>query len=409
MVFLVLICLVKMVNVNFKNEWYSLYYSSFFLYNSIGGKMKRVTILALHLGYGGIERAITDLANSLIDDYEVLIVSTYKVYDKPVNRLDRKVKVKYLMDCGPNKNEFKNAIKHFKLVRAFKEGMKSLKILKLKKSLMIDYIKNCDSDVIISARDIHNEWLGKYGRDNVLKIGWEHNHHHGNMKYANRIVNSVSNLDYLVLVSKDLTNFYKERVKCKCVYIPNLVYKADSVSDLKSNNLVSIGRLSKEKGFSDLIDVFALVHMKYPEWKLNIIGDGDEKDKLISKINRYGLSDSVIMHGFLNKEEIGKILFDSSIYLMSSLTESFGIVLLEAFSYGIPCVAFDSAEGANEIISNNWDGYLVKNRDIDEMAKRISHLIDNYNRRFIMGQNALKKASKYSLEEVRNKWLSIIK
>ena len=118
--------------------------------------MKRVTILALHLGYGGIERAITDLANSLVNDYLVNIVSTYKVYDKPVNRLDRRVKVTYLMDFKPNQMEFKYALKKFKFITAFKEGLKSLKILKLKKELMIEYIKNCDSDVIISTRDIHN-------------------------------------------------------------------------------------------------------------------------------------------------------------------------------------------------------------------------------------------------------------
>ena len=76
------------------------------------------------------------------------------------------------MEYGPNKNEFKSAIKHFKLVSAIKEGLKSLKILKLKKSLMIDYIKNCNSDVIISTRNIHNEWVGNYASDKVLKIGW---------------------------------------------------------------------------------------------------------------------------------------------------------------------------------------------------------------------------------------------
>ena len=371
--------------------------------------MKKVTILALHLGYGGIERAITDLANSLVDDYSVEIVSTYKVYDEPVNRLDRRIKVKYLTELKPNKKEFKSALKRLRLISAFKEGIKSIKILKLKKELMIEFIKNCDSDVIISTRDIHNEWLGEYARDGVLKIGWEHNHHHGNEKYARKIVESCKNLDYFVLVSKDLASFYKERVKPKCVYIPNLVSKADITSDLKSFNLVSVGRLSKEKGFSDLIDVFALVHMAYPDWKLNIIGDGEEKDKIISKIHKYGLDDSVVMHGFLDKDKVGKILSESSIYLMTSFTESFGIVLLEAFSYGVPCVAFDSAEGANEIISNNWDGYLIKNRDIDEMAKRVSNLIGNYSRRFIMGQNAIKKANKYSLEEVREKWVKIIK
>ena len=371
--------------------------------------MKRVVILALHLGYGGIERAITDLANSLINDYQVEIVSTYKVFDKPVNKLDRKVKITYLTELKPNKKEFKTALKKLKLISAVKEGIKSIKILKLKKELMINYIKECDADVMISTRDIHNEWLGEYAKEGILKIGWEHNHPHGNEKYANKIIKSCEKLDYFVLVSKDLTNFYKDRVLPKCVYIPNLVSKAEKTSDLKKLNLISIGRLSHEKGFLDLIDVFALVHMKYPDAKLNIVGDGEEKEKIEHKIKKYNLEKNIKMHGFLDKEQIGKLLSESSIYVMTSYTESFGIVLLEAFSYGVPAVAFNSAEGANEIISNNWDGYLIENRNTDEMAKRICNLIGNYSRRFIMGQNAIKKANKYSLEEVKEKWVKIIK
>ncbi len=371
--------------------------------------MKKITILALHLGYGGIERAITDLANSLANDYSVNIVSTYKLYDKPVNKLDRKVKVTYLTDLKPNQKEFKQALKKLKLITTIKEGIKGIKILKLKKQLMINYIKQCDSDIIISTRDIHNEWLGLYGNNQSLKIGWEHNHHHGNIKYANKIIKSVKNLDYLVLVSKDLKEFYQDKVVPKCVYIPNLVEKAPKVSKLEEKNITAIGRLSKEKGFSDLIDVFALVHNKYPDWKLHIVGDGDEKEKIITKIKKYNLEKNIILHGFLDKNKIGKVLEKTSIYTMTSLTESFGIVLLEAFSYGIPCVAFDSAEGARELISNNWDGYLIKNRDNEEMAKRICHLIGNYNRRFIMGQNGLKKINQYTLDEVKKKWIQIIK
>lgn len=371
--------------------------------------MKRVTILALHLGYGGIERAITDLANSLVNDYLVNIVSTYKVYDKPVNKLDRKVKVTYLTDLKPNQKEFKSALKKFKLITAFKEGLKSIRILKLKKELMIEYIKNCDSDVIISTRDIHNEWLGLYGSQSALKIGWEHNHHHGDSKYVNKIIKSVENLDCFVLVSKDLACFYKDKVNPKCIYIPNLIEKSDSLSDLQGKNLISIGRLSHEKGFLDLIDVFSLVHLKYPDWNLHIVGDGDDREKIINRIHKHGLDDSVILHGFLDREKVSKLLGSSSVYVMTSFTESFGIVLLEAFSHGIPCVAFDSAEGARELISNNWDGYLIKNRDYDEMAKRICHLIDKYGRRYIMGQNGLKKANQFSLEEVRDKWIKVIK
>lgn len=375
--------------------------------------MKKITILALHLGYGGIENCISNLANSLVDDYEVNIVSTYKLYEKPVFKLNDKIKIKYLMtDLKPNKQELKQSLKKLKLITFFKELKKSFKILKLKKNLMIEVIKNCDSDVIISTRDIHNNWLSKYGRDKTLKIGWEHNHHHNNKRYINKVTKSVLGLDYFVLVSKDLTKFYSEKLKdkkVKCVYIPNSInFFPQEKAKLETENLISIGRLSHEKGYLDLIDIFKELHQKYPDSKLNIIGDGPDRKKIEKKIRDNKLEDYIILHGFQEKEYINKYLEKSSVYIMTSYTESFGLVLLEAFAYGIPCVAYSSAEGANEIISDNWDGYLIKDRDKNKMIKRICELLSNRNRRLIMGANGIKKAQEFNTQKTKQKWIEII-
>lgn len=375
--------------------------------------MKKITILALHLGYGGIENCISNLANSLVDDYEVNIISTYKLYEKPVFKLNDKIKIKYLMtDLKPNKQELKQSLKKLKLITFFKELKKSLKILKLKKNLMIEAIKNCDSDVIISTRDIHNNWLSKYGRDKTLKIGWEHNHHHNNKRYINKVTKSVLGLDYFVLVSKDLTKFYSEKLKdkkVKCVYIPNSInFFPQEKAKLETENLISIGRLSHEKGYLDLIDIFKELHQKYPDSKLNIIGDGPDRKKIEKKIKDNKLEDYIILHGFQEKEYINKYLEKSSVYIMTSYTESFGLVLLEAFAYGIPCVAYSSAEGANEIISDNWDGYLIKDRDENKMIKRICELLSNRNRRLIMGANGIKKAQEFNTQKTKQKWIEII-
>lgn len=372
--------------------------------------MKRITILALHLGYGGIEKCISTLANTLCKNYQVNVISTYKLYEKPSFPIDDRVKITYLIpDLSPSKNEFIDSVKHLKFIKGFKLGITNLKILYLKKKKMIEAIKNCDSDVIISTRDIHNDWLGKYGNQNILKIGWEHNHHNNDKKYINKIIKSVSKLDYFVLVSKELEEFYRQKVKCKTVYIPNtLDYYPKKVSDLEEKRIISVGRLSEEKGYLDLIDVFSLVHQVYPDWKLDIIGDGNQKENIQKKIEEYGLKDFIILHGFQNKEYINQLLQKSSIYVMCSYTESFGIVLLEAFSFGIPCVAFDSARGATEIISNNWDGYLIKDRNKEIMAKKVCELISNPNRRIIMGANGIKKANQYSMDEIRKYWIQII-
>ena len=371
--------------------------------------MKKITILTLHLGHGGIERCVTSLANTLSKDYEIEIVSTYKLLDKPAFDVNKKIKIRYLMeDIKSNRHEFINYVKSFKLIKAFKEGLISIKVLYLKRKLMIKTIKECSSDVIISTRDIHNKWLGKYAKKNIVKIGWEHNHHNDSKKYINKVVKSVSNLDYFILVSKNLKEYYEKVVKIPCIYIPNSLDEYPIIkSSLNQKNIISVGRLSIEKGYSDLIDIFKIVNKKYPDWHLDIVGDGPEYKTIENKIKNNNLN-TITLHGFRDRKYVNNLLLNSSIYVMTSLTESFGIVLLEAFSYGVPCIAFSSAQGANEIISNNWDGFLVDDRNKEKMAKKIIELIKSENRRIIMGNNAVKKANEYNIDNIKNKWLEIL-
>lgn len=246
--------------------------------------MKKVSILSLHLGYGGIEKSVAALANMLVDDYEVEIACTYKLFEKSVFPVDDRVKIVYLTSVKPNRDKIKKALRKKQLFKLVKETFYALKVLRLREKTMISYIKNCDSDVVIATRDIFDEWLGKYGQDKVLKIGWEHNHYHGDFKYAANITRSNKQLDYLVLVSNSLRAFYeKELIKSKCqvVYIPNVIEGIpEKIAPLDEKRLVSVGRLSPEKGFIDLLKMFNILHKDYPDWRLDIIGDGVEKDKL---------------------------------------------------------------------------------------------------------------------------------
>ena len=167
---------------------------------------KKIAILSLHLGYGGVEKAIISLANSLakLGKYDIEIVSIYKLYEKSVFDIDEKVKVTYLLSSklSPNRKEWSEALHNLKLISLGKESLKSLKILYRRRKSMINYIKNTDANVIISTRVFLNELLSEYGSDNTLKIGWEHNHYHDDMKYATDVIRSIKKLDYFVLVSK---------------------------------------------------------------------------------------------------------------------------------------------------------------------------------------------------------------
>lgn len=380
---------------------------------TIGDYMKKVAILSLHLGYGGIEKSVAALANILCEKYEVEIACTYQLYKEPGFKIDDRVKITYLVkNYVPNKKELKESLKKKKLISAFKEGLKSVKILYLRRKTMIDYIKHSDADYIISTRDIFDRWLGDYANSDTIKIGWEHNHHHNNKKYAINIIRSSWNLDYLVLVSKDLTKFYKNEMrksKCTCVYIPNVL---DSIpkklAPLKEMRLISVGRLSKEKAPEDLVKIFNSLSKKHPDWHLDIIGDGEEREKIELYIKNHKLEEKITLHGFQNKDYIDKYLHKSSLYIMTSLTESFGIVLLEAMSHGIPCVAFSSAEGAREIITSGKNGYLIKNRNYSAMIKKIEDIMKKDDVRKQLGKEARKSIKKYTKEVVQEDWYELL-
>ena len=375
--------------------------------------MKKISILSLHLGYGGIEKCVVNLANVLCKRYQVEIAVSYQLYEKSVFPLDSKVKVVYLnKNLKPNHDAIRKALKTKNIWKIIKEGIYSLKVLYYRRKTMINYISHCDSDVIISTRDIFNYWVSGFAKEGVLKIGWEHNHFHGDLKYANKIYNSAKKLDYLVLVSSDLQKYYEKRLRhtsCMCLMIPNAIDKLPStLSSLKEKRFVSVGRLSKEKGFMDLLMLYKEVLKLYPDWRLDIVGDGPEKEILEKYIIDNSLDQMVKLHGFQGKEYIDSLLEKSSIYLMTSYTESFGIVLIEAMSHGIPCIAYDSAEGAREIIMSGENGYLIKNRNMEAMKRKISDLIDTYEKRKEMGKKARESVQKYTNDVVGEEWFTLI-
>lgn len=372
--------------------------------------MKKIVIFGLHLGYGGVEQAIVNLANMLCNDYIVELVVTYKVTDKCIWNLNDKINLIYLTDLKPNKDELKNAIKNKNIISFIKESLKSLNILYKRTNEVKKYIKKTDADVLISSRILYTNLVSKYGKKEVLKIAQEHRHHNNDKKYIKKLKKACKNIDYLMPVSKELTEFYQKNIPVKCIFIPNsLEYWPLENSDLNNKNIISIGRLSKEKGFLDSIDVFNIISKQHPDWTFNIIGDGDERKLIEERIKYYNLEKKVILHGFQKKDYIYDLLKKSSIYLMCSYEESFGIVLLESGSFGIPAVAFTSAQGANEIIQNNITGFLIENRNKDEMANKVIELIENDKLRHRFGIRFKKDIQKYSFENIQKEWLNFLK
>jgi len=365
----------------------------------------KISILALHLGYGGIEKTICSQANMFCEFIDTEIICLYKTVDKIPYYLNPKVKVIYLSDIKPNKKEFLNSLKEKRIFNTFKEGIKSVSILKMKHDLIKNYIINSDSKIIISTRVEFNELLNKYHNKDCITICEEHSYHHNDKKYINRIKKSLTNIDYFFLCSEYLKNDYEKFLKgmsVKVKYIPLTIDKIYESNLLNNKNIISVGRLSKEKGYSDLIDVMKLVHEKDSSIKLTICGDGFEYDNLIQLLNEYGLNEVVFLKGNLDYDSLQNEYANSSLFVMTSYEESFGLVLIEAMSHGIPCFAFDSALGACEII-NDINGKLISNRNKNEMVKLIMDYFNNdkkYN---------FDSINKYLVKNVSEEWKKFVK
>lgn len=370
---------------------------------------KKITIFALHLGFGGVEKYLSSLCKMLKENYDIEIISTYKVLDKPAFQFSEKVKITYLIDDKPNKEEFKRAIKNKNIINIFKEGVKSVKILYLKRSRNIKAIRNTYSDYIITTRTFHSRLVGYYAYNNIIKIATEHNFHNNDKKYITKVIDSVKDFDYFVVVSDNLRKFYENKIgKTKCIYIPNVIDNLpDKRSKLTNKNIITIGRLSPEKGQKDLIDVFKIVNKELPKTKLFIVGDGPLKKELENYTKELKLTDKIIFTGFLGNKEKEKYILDSSIFILPSYTESFGLVLIEAMSYGLSCIAFDSSDGARELLKNDV-GILVKDRNKEKMATEIIKELKNKDSSEY-SDNGYKFCQRYLIDNVKEVWFNILK
>lgn len=371
--------------------------------------MKTITILALHLSYGGVEKYISSLCKMLHNDYKIRIISTYNNDNKTAFEFDKNVEIEYLIDKMPNKKELINALNKRNLVKIIGELIKSIKIIFLKYYRNIRAIKKINSDYIITTRIFHNNLVSKFANKKIIKIATEHNYHNDDIKYVSQLIKSVSKFDYFVVVSRELKEYYCGKIiEPKVIYIPNVLDSMPKAqSKLDKNNVISIGRFSKEKDFVTLLKVFKEVKKSNASVNLYLIGDGEESGNIKQYIKTNNLESSVILPGFLDQTEIEKYMLNSKIYVMTSITESFGLVLIEAMSYGLPCIAFDSASGARELIKNDKNGYLVSNRNIKKMADKIVELM-NCKNIYNYSNEAQLTSKKYLIKNIKKIWIDLL-
>lgn len=376
--------------------------------------MKTVRIIALHLAYGGIEKAITCMANLFAQRYDVEIISVYDMPGAPAFPLSDKVRVRYLLKEIPNREQWHKALREKRPLALLRESFKSVKILAAKKRAVRETIRSVKDGVLITTRHEDNLVLSKYGNPGVFKIAQLHHDHRFEKKYTEGIAKGYQNIDLLVMLTPGLAEEAAEMLgpeaRTKTAWVPNFLERYPENVELSGREklICAVGRLVPDKGFDRLLRCFQTVHEAEPGWKLEIIGEGAERGRLEEMIDALGLKDAVTLTGRLSAPEVEREMLRSSIFAMSSRSEGFGFVIIEAQSCGLPTVAFDVRVGPGFLLTQGREGYLVPDGEEEAYAARLLELIRSPELRKRMGAQALLRARDFSMEKTGERWFSLI-
>ena len=373
--------------------------------------MKIFYIYTALLTKGGADRVLTEKANWLAEHgYDVSIITDTQMGRPPIFPLSEKVKLHDLAI------DFSQEYNHCLPLRIWWY----LKLMKQYKRKLKQYLYQQKPDIVITTLGRDLDFLTSI-HDGSIKIGESHIARHFSRnfhlmeqkggihwllaKYGRwKQEKCVRRLNALVLLTKQDAASWKDVTKT--YVIPNsLPFYPQESSTCNNLKAICVGRLNEQKGLEYLIDAWAIVNKKAPKWQLNIYGYGEIKAELQQRIDDLNLS-SVISINEPTNDIINKYL-ESSIYIMSSRYEGFGMVLLEAMSCGVPCVSFDCPYGPADIIKNGEDGYLVEHLNTNALAESIYKLIESPELRKQFGKQAKENIKRFSRENVMTQWISL--
>lgn len=375
-------------------------------------------ILFIHRSFalvGGAERVITDKANYLAKaGYQLMLVS----YEQGAHPLPYELhpSVQYRdLDCRFFTLSKYSAPMHmyhyYRLKRKFKHNLHvvaldfnpDVVVLASDWQTLMGAVIDSVSPIPVIA-EFHNTY------DYVMrKVGTSE----GWLKtkltqlYYRQTIKDLGKSAQLVVLTESDARGWRQHFKNVTV-IPNPVtLYPDVIDDVPKDpgRIIFVGRFNHEKRIDRLITAFSMIADKYPEWHVDIFGEGNEKDNLIRQIADLKLKSRVIIH------EPTKAIYDeykrSEMLVLCSEHEAWSLVLVEAMSCGIPCISMDCPSGPREIITNKKTGFLTKNGDVVDLSTKIEWLILHDKERKEMGRNARISAESYKLSNVMKKWIDL--
>ena len=213
--------------------------------------------------------------------------------------------------------------------------------------------------------------------------------------------------DQVVCLSKeDLKRWRRHLSNVTQIYNPITITKTKD-PDYSAKRVIAVGRLDGQKGFDFLIAAWKLVHERFPDWLLDIYGEGDMREPLQRQIDGLGLGDRVVLRG--RTQNISQEYARHSIMVLSSRFEGFVLVLCEASVCAVPQVSFSCESGPSEIISDRESGILVSPvGDEKKMADALTELMASESLRRKMGLCAERLSHRFALPTIVGQWRSLL-
>ncbi len=364
-------------------------------------KKLRLVFVIGSLGSGGAERVLSILANHwAVSGWNICII-TYEDKIEDFYDLENNINRIHL-----NFSTTRNILS--KILRFIYETIALRKaIIKSNSGIIISFITYANMRTLCTTRFLNIPVIvSEHWDPNVRPIGlirkWICNYLYPKAKFV-------------ITLSETAKKYFSKEIQAKTQVIPNPVLLPPASQNLenkcytslkKSYKIISLGRLIPIKGFDRLIMAFSKIAASFPDWSLEIWGEGSTRNDLEQMITHLHLDGRVKLPG-LTKVPYCELV-RSDLFVMSSHTEGFPMALCEAMACGLPVISFDCPSGPREIVRDGMDGILVPNDDIDALAKTIAYLIDNPEVRDQLAHNARDVVIRFGIEKVAAQWEALI-
>lgn len=357
---------------------------------------------------GGMERVLLNKVMYLVEKqgWEVVVVTTdqhgrpsFYPFPDSVRMID--LDINYSDDNG--KPFLKKLAGYFRRRQDHKTRLEDL--LKKERPDVVDCFYPGECSFVPSLKD---------GSRKVMELHQSKLFHHqynrsGLMGLADKVrawmdERLVRKFDRFVVLTQEDMQMWGEMPGIRV--IPNAAnFIAEKYSDCSAKRVIAVGRLDYQKSFDRLIQVWEKVHQQMHDWRLDIFGQGEWQEMLQGMIDERGLQETVKLNR--PTKNIGQEYSESSMIVMSSHYEGFPMVMIEAMACGLPAVSFDFKCGPRDIIKEGENGLVVKDGDIDGLAKAMMTLMRDDELRRKMGENAKKVVEKYSEDRVMGLWVNL--